>query len=304
VNVMFVCTVCEAEYVVIPRSPRCTRCCRWNTIVDSKMMNSAIPIKTRGGIARLDGEEDDDDLLEDEDDDGDEPSVELDDEIVSLDHVTGEDSAHRPTHIRPLDKVLNGGPVEGALIVLGGDPGAGKSTWVFQMIEWLDAVGYYVSGEMKLRRLRGVAKRLKVKTSRIFGIDTTDIDKACSVDPSRFLKGKNRSKPLVVVFDAIQVFSSVNVKGAPGSTTQLPYVMKSILSWVQDNDAIGIAISRFNSSGVISGGNDTQHDGDMTITLTCPSGPEDSLRRLTVKKNRDGAAGFVECNMGDKGLVF
>lgn len=298
---MFVCSACAAEYHVLPPTPKCTRCCKWNTLIDSSKVSLGSGFGRMGGLSRMDTAYDEDD--EEEEDDENEVEV-ADDDILSLDNVEGEDSEHRTTHIRQLDKVLNGGPVEGALIVLGGDPGAGKSTFVFQLIEWLDAVGYYVSGEMKLRRLRGVAKRLKVKTSRIYGMDTTDIDKACSVDPNRFLKGKNRNKPLVVVFDAIQVFTSQTVKGAPGSTTQLPYVMKAILSWVQENDAIGIAISRFNSSGVISGGNDTQHDGDATLTLTCPSGPEDTLRRLTVKKNRDGAAGFVECNMGDKGLVF
>ena len=118
--------------------------------------------------------------------------------------------------IRELDRVLGGGIVEGSLILVGGDPGIGKSTLLLQVCQRLAAAGkevLYVSGEESLRQIKLRAARLGEFTDHLKLLCETDLDTIEDVI--------QKKRPQIVIIDSIQTMSIAEVSAAPGSVSQV-----------------------------------------------------------------------------------
>ncbi|MFR1759907.1 MAG: AAA family ATPase, partial [Christensenellaceae bacterium] len=137
-------------------------------------------------------------------------------QAVMLDEVAREDFPRTSTQMAELDRVLGGGVVAGSLILIGGDPGIGKSTLLLQAAYHLARQGgrvLYVSGEESVRQVAMRATRLSVRSDRLYLQAQTNLD--------HVLEQIKRLKPDFVVVDSIQTMYRDDVGSAPGSVTQV-----------------------------------------------------------------------------------
>jgi len=135
---------------------------------------------------------------------------------VPIDAVDIEDDKRMICGIMELDRVLGGGLVPGSLVLIGGDPGIGKSTLMLQNLHALATQGYkvlYVSGEESIRQIRLRSKRLETLSSDLLVVSEIDLERILSMVGSL--------RPDVLVIDSIQTMYSADLTSAPGSVSQV-----------------------------------------------------------------------------------
>src|SRR4051794_12706424 len=197
-STQFTCQACGAT---APRwLGRCSSCGGWNTLVEEIVRDSKKPARSRG-LA-----------------DSGKP--------VSIHEVPEDAAARIPTGISELDRVLGGGAVLGSVVLVGGDPGVGKSTLLLQALAGISARGpstLYVSGEesvaqvgLRARRLGllggpdGAGENVGARLQLVGASDVADIEDAAA-----------QCKPVAIVVDSVQVMRSRDLESAPGSVSQL-----------------------------------------------------------------------------------
>ncbi|NLM13063.1 MAG: DNA repair protein RadA, partial [Epulopiscium sp.] len=143
---------------------------------------------------------------------------------VMLENIGTDEEERIRTGSNELDRVLGGGIVKGSLILVGGDPGIGKSTLLLQMCEYIGNKNYkilYASGEESVRQIKMRADRLGVKTKNLLLISETNIDVIEGVI-------KNASPDLVII-DSIQTVFKEEITSAPGSVSQVREATSSLM---------------------------------------------------------------------------
>jgi len=170
---------------------RCPDCGRWDTLIEE--VRRAPP--ARQGLARPAG-------------DAAEP--------VSIEAVSFSDESRLSTAMAELDRVLGGGVVPGSMVLIGGDPGIGKSTLMLQTLHGLAGNGrrvLYVSGEESIRQIRLRSQRL--------GTLAPDLLVVSEIDVAAVLQMVDKHRPDVLVVDSIQTMFSAELTSAPGSVSQV-----------------------------------------------------------------------------------
>lgn len=134
---------------------------------------------------------------------------------LTIDEISTEDEHRYDTGSKELNRVLGGGIVKGSLILLGGDPGIGKSTVLMQICQYMgDSLKIlYVSGEESKRQLKLRAIRLGVNSPNLFVMTQTDVEIICEQIKSE--------KPDLVMIDSIQTMNLSELNSSPGSVTQV-----------------------------------------------------------------------------------
>lgn len=289
---MYECNNCKAPYKVKPNPERCSRCCRLFCIVQTAVDVREVVQSRRAPRLRAVNNQDDQDADDDQDEEEDEGGP------VSLDDVDDTDSAHIPTKIAALDKLLGGGVVPGAVILLAGDPGAGKTTFALSLVKYLKGTTYYASAEQQESRIKITAKRLKINLKAIKVWRTRSLNAV--------IEAELDFEPTIMVIDSLQAFVCNDVRGGAGSTMQTAAIMERVTDYTQEHNLVTIVVSRLNKKGQTHGANAIEHDGDLTAFLRLRGLNEQDPRRiLHITKNRDGPApGSIECSMGPQGLVF
>lgn len=133
-----------------------------------------------------------------------------------MSEIVTNDEVRTLTGIGELDRVLGGGIVTGSLVLVGGDPGIGKSTLLLQMCKQLAEAGkdvLYVSGEESVKQIKMRADRLGTFQKELFLLSETDLDIVTEVI--------GRKKPEIVIIDSIQTMYREEIGSAPGSVSQV-----------------------------------------------------------------------------------
>ena len=213
-----------------------------------------------------------------------------------LDVVT-EDEKRIKTNISELDRVLGGGIVPGSLVLVGGDPGIGKSTILLQMCRNLTAAGeavLYVSGEESLAQIKMRAKRLGGFEHDMLLLCDNDMDNVSSA----ISKGNAR----VVIIDSIQTMIVDEVGTAPGTVTQVREVTARLMQLAKQNNIAIFIVGHVTKEGNVAGPRTLEHMVDSVLYFEGDG--SNGFRLLRGVKNRFGSTNEIGvfC-MTDKGLT-
>ncbi len=255
ISSIFVCQACGCQ------SPKwmgkCPDCDEWDTLAEEKINKKGQP--PRGSMTLDDA-----------------PAVQ------PITHITG--FAHRriSTGISEFDRVLGGGLVMGSLVLVGGDPGIGKSTLILQCMWQMACAGMktlYVSGEESPQQVKLRAERLNALS------DNLEVcSEICIEEVIRIL---DETKPAVIVLDSIQTFFTRDLQSAPGSIGQVKEVAFKIFQEAKKRSLPVFLIGHITKDGAIAGPKSLEHIVDTVIYFEGDRGH--AYRILRATKNRFGA---------------
>lgn len=213
-----------------------------------------------------------------------------------LKEVEGIDATRISTGIGELDRVLGGGLVKGSLVLVGGEPGIGKSTLILQICDQIIGEGkvLYVSGEESAEQVKIRADRLNINNDNIMFLGETDID----IIQEAILN----TNPKLVIIDSIQTMYSEDITSAAGTVSQVREITARIMRICKENNITTIIIGHVTKDGNIAGPRVLEHMVDTVLYLEGER--YFSYRMLRSVKNRFGSTnelGMFE--MKNEGMV-
>lgn len=213
-----------------------------------------------------------------------------------LKEVEGIETARTSTGIGELDRVLGGGLVKGSLVLVGGEPGIGKSTLILQLCDKVKGEGkvLYVSGEESAEQVKIRADRLNINNDDLMFLGETNIDSIQEAIVS--------INPKLVIIDSIQTMYSEEISSAAGTVSQVREITSRIMRMCKDNGITTIIIGHVTKDGNIAGPRVLEH---MVDTVLYIEGERYfSYRILRSVKNRFGSTNEVGMfEMKNEGMV-
>jgi len=262
---IYTCTKCGAQFS--KWMGQCTECGVWNTIIEETSEQNHSPYQ------QLFGQQN---------------------EIVTLNHIELQQQTRMTTHLEELDRVLGGGLIEGAVILLGGDPGIGKSTLLLQVANYLKQYHcLYVSGEESAQQIALRAKRLQTAKDDLKLLTETQLE--------NILSAIQQEKPKVLIIDSIQTIFSTALQSAPGSVSQVRECAAQLSRYAKQTGTTLFLVGHVTKEGAIAGPRVLEH---MVDTVLYFEGDRNSrFRLIRAVKNRFGAVNELGIfGMTDKGL--
>ena len=246
----YVCGECGAHSV--KWAGQCPDCGAWNTLSELRLVRTAQAATAGAAAAALD-------------------TLQLDPEER---HATG---------FLEFDRVLGGGLVPGAVVLLGGDPGVGKSTLLQQVSGRLaaDLAVLYATGEESLRQVSQRARRL--------GIERADLKVLADTTLDNVLGEATRNRARVLVIDSIQTMTAPELSSAPGSVAQLRECVGRIVQFAKQNEVSVFVIGHVTKEGAIAGPRVVEHMVDTVLYFE--NDPASRYTMIRSVKNRFGATG-------------
>lgn len=259
---VFVCSSCGGEHV--KWSGRCSYCGKWNTLVemkvDQQMKSEAVEEAN----------------------------------VVKLSDIKLSKTMRFKTGIEEFDLVLGGGIVPGSAILLGGQPGIGKSTLVWQAAVNFSGCVVYIAGEESPQQIKMRAQRLSGKFDNILIIDNQDI--------RSWLNQLKDIKPDLLIIDSIQTIIDSSQTGSPGSIIQIKQTALSIIRKIKELQIATIFIGHVTKDGEVAGPKTLEHIVDAVFYLEGTRGLQE--RFLRSQKNRFGPTDEMGVfRLTEKGLV-
>ncbi|MEW6671253.1 MAG: DNA repair protein RadA [Thermodesulfobacteriota bacterium] len=240
---------------------KCPDCGQWDTLVEETIAAAS----SKGGIPGL-------------------PS--LPSEPVPIDSIEFENEERIQTQIQEFDRVLGGGLVPGSLVLIGGDPGIGKSTLMLQALYGLAERGrkvLYVSGEESIRQLRLRSKRLNAVSADLLVVSEIDLEAILGMIA--------RIKPDVLVIDSIQTMYSPDLTSAPGSVSQVRESAMRLMVMAKKSGIPTFMVGHVTKDGAIAGPRLLEH---MVDTVLYFEGDRNHIFRiLRAVKNRYGSTNEI-----------
>lgn len=198
-----------------------------------------------------------------------------------------------PTGIDELDRVLGGGLSPGTTVLLGGEPGIGKSTLMLQVATGLPGEGLYVSGEESPGQIKNRADRLNLAQKKLKILCETNLDALLSV--------LENEKPDFLIADSIQTLVSEDIGAVPGTPNQLKIAGHRLTSWAKSAGVPIFLIAHVTKEGIIAGPKVIEHLVDTVLYFDHSS---TDLRILRASKNRMGSVDEIGMfRMGREGLI-
>jgi DNA repair protein RadA/Sms len=202
----------------------------------------------------------------------------------------------RATGVSELDRVLGGGLVPGAAILLAGEPGVGKSTLLLSVAAQTAAKGIpalYISGEESASQVRLRAERINAVDPKLFLASETDLGAVIAHIDS--------VKPELLIIDSVQTIGSAAADGSPGGVTQVREVAGALIRICKDRDITLLLVGHVTKDGSIAGPRLLEHIVDVVLQF---EGERHSrLRLIRAIKNRFGASDEVGCfDLSDTGI--
>jgi len=252
---------------------QCPDCQEWNTFVEERFrpaaQAAAAGVGFRGGGAKP----------------------------VAFDKVEAQDDDRISTGIDELDRVLGGGIVAGSLVLIGGEPGIGKSTIVLQMADRLagrNARLLYVSGEESERQIKMRGERLGISAETLFLLPETNLETV-------FVEIE-QLRPDVVIIDSIQTAFSEKIDSAPGSVSQVREVAAQLMMFAKATATPVFLTGHVTKEGSIAGPRTLEHIVDTVLYFEGDRHHNHRIIRAT--KNRFGAANEIAVfEMTGSGLI-
>ena len=201
--------------------------------------------------------------------------------VAALDEVQQTQAVRLSTHIAEFDRVLGSGLVAGAVVLVGGDPGIGKSTLLLQAQAHMarSLAVLYVSGEESLAQVADRAARLGLPLAGMNALVETRID--------AILQHAQQCKPTVMVIDSIQTIWSPNVSAAPGSISQVRESAAQLVRYAKETGTAIFLVGHVTKDGTIAGPRVLEHMVDAVLYFEGDHGSR--FRMLRAFKNRFGA---------------
>lgn len=216
-------------------------------------------------------------------------------QLQKLSSVKAADVARQPTGNAEFDRVLGGGLVEGGVILIGGDPGIGKSTLLLQVLCHLGktAQAIYVSGEESPQQIAMRAKRL--------GLDASEIALLAEINLEKILATLQTHKPNIAVIDSIQTVYSEALQSAPGSVAQVRECSAQLTRLAKQLGITVILVGHVTKEGTLAGPRVLEHIVDTVLYFE--GDQNSSFRLIRAFKNRFGAVNELGVfAMTEKGL--
>ena len=204
---------------------------------------------------------------------------------TTLNSIQGVEASRTSTGVEELDRVLGGGIVKGSLVLLGGEPGIGKSTLILQICDKMKGEGkvLYVSGEESAEQIKIRADRLGIKNENILFLGETDID--------IISEAISETKPKLVIIDSIQTMYSEEITSAAGTVSQVREITGRIMKICKQQNITTIIIGHVTKEGNIAGPRVLEHMVDTVLYLEGER--YFSYRILRGVKNRFGSTNEV-----------
>jgi DNA repair protein RadA/Sms len=261
----------ECGYESLKWNGQCPACGEWNTFNEEikNVSKSTIKFSQKNGIYE---------------------------KPVLLTQIINSDESRYKTGLNELDRVLGGGIVKGSVILLGGDPGIGKSTMLLQVCENLgeSLKVLYVSGEESKRQLKLRAARLNVNSENLYIMTETDIES--------ILEEIRQNSPDLVVIDSIQTMNHRELTSSTGSVTQVKECTNLLMRLAKELEIPIIIVGHVNKDGGIAGPKVLEHIVDAVLYFE--GDKQMSYRILRGKKNRYGSTNEIGVfSMNRTGLV-
>jgi DNA repair protein RadA/Sms len=251
---------------------KCPGCQEWNTFAEERVIEEKIPER---------------DLL----------GFEAEAVPTSITEIVREERGRLEIGIGEFDRVLGGGIVFGSVILVGGDPGIGKSTLLLQMMNCLASKGkkvLYISGEESLQQTRMRAERLGIFSEPLFVVSETSLEK--------ILQDIQTLKPSAVVVDSIQTIYSSDLPSTPGSITQVREASSRLLYLAKHLSIPIFLVGHVTKEGFIAGPKVLEHMVDTVLYIEGEA--NHAFRILRSVKNRFGSTNEIGVfEMKDSGLV-
>lgn len=268
-KIIYRCTACGYESA--KWNGKCPSCGSWNTLEE----DVPLPTQAVGNNRRK--------------------PVDLSDKIQELEEVDTTADVRYHTGVGELDRVLGGGLVRGSIVLLGGEPGIGKSTLLLQICQYFgkEHTVLYVSGEESAKQIKLRAERLGVTTKNLFLLTVTDAQSICDTISA--------SRPDIVIIDSIQTMRMEEISSSAGSLTQVRECTNLFMHTAKQLDIPVWIVGHVNKDGAIAGPKVMEHIVDTVLYF---EGERNlSYRLLRAVKNRYGSTNEIGVfEMQDSGL--
>jgi len=266
----FVCQSCG--YQAPKWLGKCPGCQEWNTFVEERVTEEKVPER---------------DLL----------GFEVEAVPMPITEIVGEERGRLQIGIGEFDRVLGGGIVFGSVILVGGDPGIGKSTLLLQVMSCLaskERKVLYISGEESLQQTKMRADRLGISSDQLFVVSETSLEK--------ILQDIQVLRPSTVVVDSIQTIYSSDLPSTPGSITQVREASSRLLYLAKHLSIPIFLVGHVTKEGFIAGPKVLEHMVDTVLYIEGEANY--SFRILRAVKNRFGSTNEIGVfEMKDSGLA-
>ena len=255
---IFVCQNCGAQQ---PKwVGKCTDCGAWNSFAEEKAVLTSSESSPRGGSFRM-----------------------QEATTLAYDEIESQDDARQSSGISEFDRVLGGGIVPGSLILIGGDPGIGKSTLLTQVADKLTHTFgrvLYISAEESARQIKLRGERLGIQPQGLYLLAETCLE--------RIFEEIDRLEPLAIVVDSVQTVFSLKLESAPGSVSQVREVAGQFLILAKNRTIPVFLIGHVTKEGTIAGPKALEHIVDTVLYFEGERHHQHRIIRAV--KNRFGAA--------------
>jgi len=258
-NTTFICQSCS--YQSRKWLGKCPECGEWNSLVEERVVS----VKKGAGRNNFRMREA---------------------QAVPYTEIESQDDVRISSGVTEFDRVLGGGIVPGTLVLLGGDPGIGKSTLLLQVADKLSASGavvLYVSGEESERQIKLRGERLGVQAPNLLLLPETNLE--------NIFREIERLKPAAIIVDSIQTTFSSEIESAPGSISQIREVAAQFLLLAKTRGTPVFLIGHVTKEGSIAGPRALEHIVDTVLYFEGERHHNHRIVRAT--KNRFGAANEV-----------
>ena len=268
------CTACGAEY--LKWNGQCTNCGAWNTIEEA--LPEIKPAARTGGSGNA------------------RRTADLSAQIRELSEIGTNEDIRYDTGISELNRVLGGGLVKGSVVLLGGEPGIGKSTLLLQICQYLGESHsvLYVSGEESARQIKLRAQRLGVDTESLYLLTVSDAEAVCDTIME--------SEPDVVIIDSIQTMHISGLSSGSGSVPQVRECTTLFMQTAKAKEIPVFLVGHVTKEGSIAGPKVMEHIVDAVLIFE--GDRYQSIRILRAVKNRFGSTNAIGVfEMKDTGLA-
>ncbi len=267
VKTKYVCNQCAASFS--QWSGQCTQCQAWNTIAEEALTPISHPRSTHYANARS--------------------------SVLPLTDIVFEQDLRFDLQLSELNRVLGGGLVESSVVLIGGDPGIGKSTLLLQALAHLSRAYpvLYVTGEESLQQVAMRAARLQVNATQFNLLAETHVE--------TILSHAQKAKPKMMVIDSVQTLFTDTLSSAAGSVGQVREATAQLVRYAKSNQTAIFLVGHVTKDGALAGPRVLEHMVDTVLYFEGQS--DERFRVIRAIKNRFGAVNEIGVfAMTDKGL--